>query len=132
MDAPPLSEPVSDHLVAAAPRLLGVRVTPLTQRRWRSFKHNRRGYVSLWIFLTLFVLSLFAEVIANDKPILMTYQGRLYAPMFRTYPETAFGGQFKTAADYRDPARRSGCPSRWCRSGNGSAPTARPATCWPG
>ena len=96
--------PAAERIVAAAPRLLGVRVTPLTQRRWRSFRHNRRGYVSLWIFLTLFVLSLFAELIANDKPIVMTYQGRLYVPIFRTYPETTFGGQFKTAADYRDPA----------------------------
>ena len=96
--------PASERIVAAAPRLFGMRVTPLTQRRWRSFKHNRRGYVSLWIFLTLFVLSLFAELIANDKPIVMTYQGRLYDPIFRTYPETTFGGQFKTAADYRDPA----------------------------
>ena len=95
---------VSDRVVAAAPKILGVRVTPLTQRRWRSFRHNRRGYVSLWVFTTLFALSLFAEFIANDKPILMTFQGRLYAPMFRTYPETTFGGQFKTAAEYRDPA----------------------------
>ena len=95
---------VSERVAGAPAKLLGLRVTPLTLRRWRSFKHNRRGYISLWVFTALFVLSLFAELLANDKPILMTWQGRLYAPIFRTYPETAFGGQFKTEADYRDPA----------------------------
>jgi microcin C transport system permease protein len=79
-------------------------LSPLNQRRWRNFKANRRAFWSLWIFLVLFVLSLCAELIANDKPILVSYRGGLYAPVFRFYPETAFGGDFKTEAIYRDPA----------------------------
>ncbi|WP_413875561.1 ABC transporter permease [Albidovulum sp.] len=79
-------------------------LSPLNQRRWRNFKANRRAFWSLWIFLVLFVLSLCAELIANDKPILVSYRGGLYAPVFRFYPETAFGGDFRTEAIYRDPA----------------------------
>ncbi len=76
----------------------------LHRRRWEVFKANRRGFWSLWIFLILFVISLFAELIANDKPILVFYKGELYAPIFKFYPETQFGGIFETEADYRDPA----------------------------
>ncbi|MGJ4964321.1 ABC transporter permease [Bradyrhizobium sp. HKCCYLRH3061] len=79
------------------------RPSPLNQRRWQNFKANRRGYWSLWIFLFLFVVSLFAELIANDRPFLIKFDGHLYFPAFVTYPETAFGGDFETAADYRDP-----------------------------
>lgn len=78
-------------------------VSPLNQRRWRNFKSNRRGYWSFWIFLLLFFVSLFAELIANDRPFLIKFDGKLYFPAFVTYPETAFGGDFETAADYRDP-----------------------------
>lgn len=78
-------------------------LSPINQRRWRNFKANKRGYLSLWIFAILFVLSLFAEFIANDKPILVTYQGDLYFPVVASYPETTFGGDFETEADYRDP-----------------------------
>ena len=78
-------------------------MSPLNQRRWHNFKANRRGYWSLWIFLVLFVVSLFAEVIANDKPFYISLEGRSYFPAFISYPETAFGGDFETAADYRDP-----------------------------
>ncbi len=67
-------------------------------------RRNRRGYVSLWLFLALFGLSLLAELIANDKPILLGYRGSLYTPVFASYPETTFGGEFETEADYRDPA----------------------------
>ena len=96
---------VTAPATVATPRLFGMRVTPLTQRRWRNFKKNRRGYVSLWIFAILFGLSLCAELIANDRPILLGYQGRLYAPVVQTLPETTFrGGVFETAADFRDPA----------------------------
>jgi len=77
------------------------RLTPMSQRRWRSFKANRRGYVSAWIFLIVFVLSLFAELIANDRPIMVYYQGSLYFPVIKVYPETAFGGEFRTEAAYR-------------------------------
>src|SRR5262249_5276864 len=72
-------------------------------RRWLNFTRNRRGYWSMWIFLTLFIVSLFAEFIANDKPLLIVMGGKLYFPAVISYPETAFGGEFETAADYRDP-----------------------------
>jgi microcin C transport system permease protein len=72
-------------------------------RAWRRFKANRRGYVSLLIFAVIFVLSLFAEVLSNDKPLIIHYQGALYFPLVNTYPETTFGGDFDTEADYLDP-----------------------------
>ena len=79
------------------------RLSPLNRRRWENFKANRRGYVSLVVFLVLFFVSLFAEFIANDKPFYVEANGKSYFPVFFTYPETAFGGDFETAADYRDP-----------------------------
>jgi microcin C transport system permease protein len=72
------------------------------QRRWQRFKANRRGYYSLWLFSLLFILSLFAEVWSNDKPILIYYQGHYYLPLWKTYPETTFGGDFDTETDYQD------------------------------
>jgi microcin C transport system permease protein len=78
-------------------------LSPINQRRWRNFKANGRGYWSLVAFSILFVLSLFAEFIANDRPLLVRYDGRLYWPSVVTYSETTFGGDFQTAADYRDP-----------------------------
>ena len=78
-------------------------LSPLNQRRWRNFKSNRRGYWSFWIFSALFLISLFAELIANDRPFLIKFDGKLYFPAFVNYPETAFGGDFETSADYRDP-----------------------------
>ena len=77
-------------------------LSPLNQRRWQSFKANRRGYWSLWIFLALFGLSLIAEVIANDRPILAYYNGELLVPFAVDYPEEKFGG-FLAVTDYRDP-----------------------------
>jgi microcin C transport system permease protein len=88
---------------ARTERVLGVRMTPLVRRRLRNFRANRRGFWSLWIFLALFGLSLFAELIANDRPLLVRYEGRFYMPVLVAYPETAFGGEFPTEADYRDP-----------------------------
>lgn len=79
------------------------RFAPMTERRLRQFRRNRRGWYSLWIFLFLFFATLGAELIANDKPILLKYEGSYYAPVFKSYPETAFGGEFETEADYRDP-----------------------------
>ncbi|MGD2271875.1 MAG: ABC transporter permease [Desulfobacterales bacterium] len=79
------------------------RLNPINQRRWRSFKANRRGFWSLWLFLFLFLVSLFAEFIANDKPVLVYHNSKLYFPIFKVYPETTFGGEFKTEAEYRDP-----------------------------
>lgn len=84
-------------------QVLGVRITPLTRRRLVNFKRNRRGFWSLWIFLGIFFVSLFAELIANDRPLLVGYDGSLYTPVFKAYAETEFGGEFLTEADYRDP-----------------------------
>ena len=78
-------------------------LSPLNARRWSNFKRNRRALWSLWIFAVLFGLSLFAEFIANDKPILVNYRGTYYTPIFNFYPETEFGGDFRTEAAYRDP-----------------------------
>ena len=78
------------------------RLTPLDRRRLANFRANGRGFWSLWIFLVLFVFSLFAEFIANDRPLVVSYEGRLHFPVVMTYPETAFGGDFETEADYRD------------------------------
>ncbi len=77
-------------------------LSPLNQRRLASFKANRRGFWALWIFLTLFILSLFANVIANDRPILVSYKGELLSPVLIDYPEEKFGG-FLAVTDYRDP-----------------------------
>ena len=77
-------------------------LSPLNRRRWQNFKANRRAYWSLWIFAVLYGLSLCAEFIANDRPILVQYQGGYYTPIFNFYPETEFGGDFRTEAVYRD------------------------------
>ncbi|MBF0370142.1 MAG: ABC transporter permease [Magnetococcales bacterium] len=77
--------------------------SPLIRRRWRRFKAHRRGYLSLWLFVALFGLSLGAELISNDKPLLVHFQGTFYFPLWNTYPETTFGGDFETEADYKDP-----------------------------
>ena len=78
------------------------KLSPINQRRWQNFKANRRGYYSLWIFLALFVASLCANLIANDRPILAKYKGELLVPMLVDYPESKFGG-FLAITDYRDP-----------------------------
>ncbi len=81
-----------------------VYVAPTPGRRaWLRFRGHRRAWWSLWIFAALFGLSLVAELIANDKPLLVSYQGEIYLPFLKTYPETAFGGEFETEADYHDP-----------------------------
>ena len=82
---------------------LGRRITPITRRRIENFKANRRGFWSLWVFLALFGVSLFAEFIANDRPLLVQYDGSYYLPVFQDYPETTFGGFLPTATYYRDP-----------------------------
>lgn len=78
-------------------------LSPLTHRRIKQFKANKRGFYSFWIFLGLLCVCLFAEIIANDKPILVSFDGGLYAPVLKAYPETTFGGDFETETDYRDP-----------------------------
>jgi microcin C transport system permease protein len=77
--------------------------SPLAQRRLAAFRANRRGWYSLLIFLVLFGISLGAELVANSRPLLVMHQGDFYFPAFKFYPETAFGGDFETEADYRDP-----------------------------
>jgi microcin C transport system permease protein len=73
------------------------------QRAWLRFKRNRRGVLSLWIFLIAFVISLFAEVISNDRPLIVVYQGETYFPLLQNYPEKTFGGDFETPTDFLDP-----------------------------
>ena len=79
-----------------------LRVTPLVQRRLNNFRKNKRGFWSLWIFLFLFVVSLFAEFIANDRPVVIWFKSDVYFPIFEFYSETDFGGDFETEADYTD------------------------------
>lgn len=83
--------------------MFGMTLSPINRRRLANFKANRRGYWSFWIFIVLFLVSLFAEVIANDRPVLVRYDGSFYVPVAVDYPETTFGGFFDTTADYRDP-----------------------------
>jgi microcin C transport system permease protein len=80
-----------------------MRLDPINQRRWAQFKANRRGWWSLWLFLVLFVVSLGAEFVANERPLVVHYDGDWYFPVLVSYPETTFGGDFPTEASYRDP-----------------------------
>ncbi len=103
----PTTMPETDSIgpmgLVIPPERRPLKLSPINRRRWENFKRNRRGFISLWVFLFLFVTSLFAEVIANDKPFMIHYDGRFYFPSIFTYAETTFGGEFETAADYRDP-----------------------------
>ncbi len=90
------------HLAPPVARTGLLRLTPLDQRRLASFKANKRGFWSFWLFMLLFVLSLASDIIANDKPIVAYYKGELLFPVFKTYPEEKFGG-FLARTDYRDP-----------------------------
>ena len=80
-----------------------IKLNRINQERWNRFKANKRGFISLWIFSGLFILSLFAEFIANDKPLLINFDKKMYFPVIISYAETEFGGDFETSADYRDP-----------------------------
>lgn len=84
-------------------KLFGRPINPITWRKWQNFKANRRGYYSLWIFLALFFLSLFAELIANDRPLYVEFDGRAHFPVFTLYTEVDFGGEFESEAEYSDP-----------------------------
>ena len=98
----PETTPRTPMARAVPPPRRRLALSPINRRRWENFKANRRGYWSFWIFMVLFVLSLFGEFIANDKPFYVSHDGKSYFPVFVSYPETAFGGEFETAADYRD------------------------------
>lgn len=80
-----------------------MKFTPMTQRRLANFRANRRGYWALWVFLTLLLITLPAEFVSNDKPLLVRHGGKFYVPVLHAYPETEFGGMFETEADYTDP-----------------------------
>jgi microcin C transport system permease protein len=87
---------------AMPPPAAWVHVSP-RRRAWRRFRKNKLGFWSLVLFATLVVLSLFAEVLSNDKPLVVRYEGRFYFPLVNSYPETTFGGDFLTETDYLDP-----------------------------
>jgi microcin C transport system permease protein len=93
----------------------GVRALSPGRRSWLRFKSDRRGYYSLVILVALFVTSLFAEVLSNDKPLLVRYEGALYVPLLKDYPERTFGGDFNTPTDYLDPyiSERLGAGDNW-------------------
>ena len=80
-----------------------MKLSPLNKRRLQNFKSNKRGFYSFWIFSFLFIVSIFADFIANDKPLLIKFDQEYYYPIINEYPETIFGGDFETEADYRDP-----------------------------
>ncbi len=106
---PPVATPEGAEAETMPPRPVrrfGIAISPLNQRRWRNFRANRRAFWSLIIFSVLYVVSLFAEVIANDRPLLVQFRGEIFTPVFNFYPETAFGGDFRTEAQYRDPEVR--------------------------
>ena len=85
-------------------RFLGLKISPMTARRLTAFRRNERGFTALVLFSFLFICSLFAEFIANDRPLLVRYDGAFYAPVLTDYPETTFGGSFQTTADFKDPS----------------------------
>src|SRR6516164_7815568 len=97
----PIDAAVMDEVAAAGIPKPRFALSALNRRRWQTFKAQKRGYWSLWVFLILFTISLFAEFIANDRPLLVAYDGKVYFPVFATYTESTFGGEFETAADYR-------------------------------
>jgi microcin C transport system permease protein len=102
LDRVPVASPAAAPLAPALPREGFVRLSPLNRRRLTNFKANRRGYWSFWIFMVLFVVTLFAELLANDRPIVAQYKGELLFPIAVDYPEEKFGG-FLAETDYRDP-----------------------------
>jgi microcin C transport system permease protein len=87
-------------------RFLGFRITPLTRRRLDLFRRNRLAVGSLWVFVAILTVTLFAEFLCNDRPLLVRYDGAFYTPIFKSYPETTFGGFFVAEAEYRDPIVR--------------------------
>ena len=92
----------SDQLAPPVVRTDWLKLTPLNKRRLANFKANKRGYWSFWIFMTLFVMSMLSNILANDRPIIAYYKGEILFPVFITYPEEKFGG-FLARTDYRDP-----------------------------
>ncbi|MBN9425380.1 MAG: ABC transporter permease [Burkholderiales bacterium] len=105
---PPAVEPIGAGIAVVTPAAGGTTAAARSslspgRRAWLRFRANRRGYWSLWIFLAVFGVSLFAELLSNDKPLVVSYEGQWYWPMVKSYPETTFGGDFRTPTDYLDP-----------------------------
>ena len=120
------SIPVSSSIEADADpsvssRPPSVSVSP-GRRAWQRFRRNRLGYWSLWVFGILVVLSLFAEILSTDRPLVVRYEGRTYFPVLQVYSEKTFGGDFETAADYLDPYIRD----RLSQGGNWALYTLNP------
>ena len=88
---------------AIVPAGAGMRAHSPARRAWQRFRRHRRGYISLWIFAILFGVSLFAGVLSNDRPLLASYEGNLYVPLWKDYPETTFGGDFNAPTEWHDP-----------------------------
>ena len=115
---------------------MAIRMTPLNQRRWQLFRQNKRGFWSFWLFMVLFLISVFAPFIANDRPVLVSYKGEWLYPTFVDYPESKFGG-FLARTDFRDPVNQEEIqangwmiwpPIRYSyRTVNNEIPTAAPA-----
>ena len=128
-------------LPAASDSAASASLSP-SRRAWLRFKRNRQGYWSLWLFCALVLVSLFAELVSNDKPLIVRYEGQTYFPMLRDYSEKTFGGDFDTPTDYLDPfiQQRLSADGNWAlytlnrygpntlnyfaKSPNPSAPTA--------
>jgi microcin C transport system permease protein len=105
LDRVPMASPAAAPVAPPLPRHGFVKLSPINRRRWQNFKANRRGYWSFWLFMVLFVLSLGAEFLANDRPIIGRYKDEWLFPVFVEYPEEKFGG-FLARTDYRDPVIR--------------------------
>ena len=101
VDDIPVVSPANNPAAPPLPRQGFIQLSPLNRRRWLNFKANRRGFWSLWLFLALFGTCVFAELIANDRPIVASYKGEILYPAFIDYPEEKFGG-FLAVTDYRD------------------------------
>ncbi len=107
---PPRPEQVPDGIetptMPEPKKRFGITISALNRRRWKNFRANRRAFWSLIILGLLYGLSLFAEYIANDRPVVINFRGELYFPIHNFYAETTFGGDFRTEASYRDPEVR--------------------------
>lgn len=101
------------NLIESAAPVSSVSLSP-SRRAWLRLKKNRLGYWSLVVFCALVALSLVAELVSNDRPLVVRFEGRTYFPMFKDYPEKTFGGDFETSTDYLDPFIRD----RFSKPGN--------------
>src|SRR4051812_42590003 len=101
-----MSGAMLDEIVVGAPAAPSTLSRSPNQRAWARFRHNRLGFVSLIVFLALLAVSTVAELVSNDRPLIASYQGKLYFPLFHNQPESTFGGDFKTPTEWADPLIR--------------------------